>query len=91
MLKHLISAEVSEYALKHSPQVIDINDSIDVFVQGLVGAAPAAPPNGPGGAAVVGQLPTDWITQVWNYVDTSFGQKYMKNVYRRFLVPSRSQ
>ena len=52
----------------------DINDAIDVFVQNLVGAAPAAPPLGPGGAAAAGAMPADWIAQVWNYIDITFGQ-----------------
>ncbi|NCF77925.1 MAG: DDE-type integrase/transposase/recombinase, partial [Proteobacteria bacterium] len=52
----------------------DTNDAIDDYVQNLVGAAPAAPPLGPGGAAAAGLLPTDWIAQVWNYIDVTFGQ-----------------
>ena len=52
----------------------DINDEIDNFVQNLIGAAPAPPPLGPGGAAAAGFLPDDWLAQVWNYIDVAYGQ-----------------
>ena len=52
----------------------DINDAVDAFVQTLIGAAPAVPPLGPGGPAVAGAMPTDWISQVWNHIDNAFGQ-----------------
>ena len=52
----------------------DICDAIDAHVLALVGAAPAAPPAGPGGAAVAGQRPIDWCTQLWNWIDVNFGQ-----------------
>ena len=52
----------------------DITDAIDTQAAALVGTAPAAAPAGPGGAAVAGQLPTDWAMQLWNWLDTTYGQ-----------------
>ena len=52
----------------------DITDGIDAEYAALVGRAPAAPPAGPGGAAVAKTLPTDWAKQLWDWIDNTYGQ-----------------
>lgn len=53
----------------------DINDAIDAHVFDLMGANPAPPPSGPGGAnANPAALPTDWGMQLWTFIDTNYGQ-----------------
>ena len=51
-------------------------DIVDAIVEHqtitLVGAAPRAPPQGPGGAAVAGQLPDDWGPQLWDWIEATF-------------------
>ena len=52
----------------------DITDAIDAQMVLLVGAAPNPPPLGPGGAAIVNTLPTDWAMQLWLWIEQSHGQ-----------------
>ena len=52
----------------------DILDAIDIEYTALIGRAPAAPPAGPGGAAVAGARPTDWGMQMWVWLHTTYGR-----------------
>ena len=53
----------------------DITDGItDYIANTLTGAPPQPLPLGPGGAAVAGELPDDWITQLWAWIDIQYGQ-----------------
>lgn len=64
----------------------DIKDGFESYLLNtLPGMAPrpvAAVPPGPGGAAVAGQLPTDWALQLWLYIDTEYGSLAQNGLLR---------
>ena len=52
----------------------DILDAVNLEYTALIGRAPAAPPAGPGGAAVAGVRPTDWGMQMWRWLHITYGR-----------------